>query len=142
VLTWPEVAWVGAKQIAETAASATRDAELIVVGNKGLQGAKGFILGSVPETVIERAGVMPRQHPHAGFTYGRATGALWIDRYGAEHRQRARAVVVCANGIGTPRLLLLSASAQHPDGLAGPHPFAIAHHLLGRWLHGGTAGGA
>src|ERR1700742_1614041 len=23
----------------------------------------------------------------------------------------------------------------HPDGLAGPHPFAIAHHLLGRWLH-------
>jgi NAD+ diphosphatase len=31
---------------------------------------------------------------------------------------------------------------QHPDGLAGPHPFAIAHHLLGRWLHGGTAGGA
>ena len=25
---------------------------------------------------------------------------------------------------------------QHPDGLAGPHPFAIAHHLVGRWLHG------
>ena len=22
----------------------------------------------------------------------------------------------------------------HPDGLTGPHPFAIAHHLLGRWL--------
>jgi len=49
---------------------------------------------------------------------GRATGALWIDREGAEHRQRAHAVAVCANGIGTPRLLLLSASAQHPDGLA------------------------
>ena len=26
---------------------------------------------------------------------------------------------------------------QHPDGLAGPHPFAIAHHLLGRWLQNG-----
>jgi NAD+ diphosphatase len=26
---------------------------------------------------------------------------------------------------------------QHPDGLAGPHPFAIAHHLLGRWLQRG-----
>ena len=26
---------------------------------------------------------------------------------------------------------------QHPDGLAGPHPFAIAHHLLGRWVHDG-----
>ena len=22
----------------------------------------------------------------------------------------------------------------HPDGLTGPHPFAIAHHLLGEWL--------
>jgi NAD+ diphosphatase len=31
---------------------------------------------------------------------------------------------------------------QHPDGLAGPHPFAIAHHLLGRWLHGENAEGA
>jgi NAD+ diphosphatase len=31
---------------------------------------------------------------------------------------------------------------QHPDGLAGPHPFAIAHHLLGRWVHGGNNAGA
>src|SRR6266702_1734565 len=31
---------------------------------------------------------------------------------------------------------------QHPDGLAGPHPFAIAHHLLGRWVHGGNDAGA
>ena len=30
----------------------------------------------------------------------------------------------------------------HPAGLAGPHPFAIAHHLLGRWVHGGGNGGA
>ena len=22
----------------------------------------------------------------------------------------------------------------HPDGMTGPHPFAIAHHLLGQWL--------
>jgi NAD+ diphosphatase len=33
------------------------------------------------------------------------------------------------------RLML---TRQHPDGLAGPHPFAIAHHLLGRWVHDGT----
>jgi NAD+ diphosphatase len=26
---------------------------------------------------------------------------------------------------------------EHPEGLAGPHPFAIAHHLLGRWVHNG-----
>jgi len=31
---------------------------------------------------------------------------------------------------------------QHPDGMAGPHPFAIAHHLLGRWVHGETDAGA
>ena len=49
---------------------------------------------------------------------GLAAGADWIDRDGAEHFQPARAVVLCANGIGTPRLLLLSASDRHPDGLA------------------------
>jgi NAD+ diphosphatase len=31
---------------------------------------------------------------------------------------------------------------EHPQGLAGPHPFAIAHHLLGRWVqHGPDHGG-
>ena len=30
----------------------------------------------------------------------------------------------------------LMITRKHPDGLAGPHPFAIAHHLLGRWVHG------
>ena len=25
---------------------------------------------------------------------------------------------------------------EHPGGLFGPHPFAIAHHLVGRWLEG------
>src|SRR5438874_4686998 len=32
----------------------------------------------------------------------------------------------------------LMLARTHPDGLAGPHPFAIAHHLLGRWVHGGA----
>ncbi|MGH6717621.1 MAG: NAD(+) diphosphatase, partial [Bradyrhizobium sp.] len=30
----------------------------------------------------------------------------------------------------------LMISRKHPDGLAGPHPFAIAHHLVGRWVNG------
>jgi NAD+ diphosphatase len=30
---------------------------------------------------------------------------------------------------------------QHPDGLAGPHPFAIAHHLVGQWLRGADGAG-
>jgi NAD+ diphosphatase len=32
----------------------------------------------------------------------------------------------------------LMLTRTHPDGLAGPHPFAIAHHLLGRWVHDKT----
>ena len=31
---------------------------------------------------------------------------------------------------------MLLLNRTHPDGLTGPHPFAIAHHLLGRWLEG------
>ena len=34
------------------------------------------------------------------------------------HHQRADVVLVAANGIGTPRLLLASADERHPDGLA------------------------
>jgi NAD+ diphosphatase len=37
------------------------------------------------------------------------------------------------------RLML---TRKHPDGLAGPHPFAIAHHLVGRWVHGAGNAGA
>ncbi|MFV8054800.1 GMC family oxidoreductase [Mycobacterium sp. 48b] len=49
---------------------------------------------------------------------GLATGALWLDEDGVEHRTRAQVVIVCGNGVGTPRLLLMSKSAQFPDGLA------------------------
>src|ERR1700712_1182888 len=28
---------------------------------------------------------------------------------------------------------------EHPDGLFAAHPFAIAHHLIGQWLHDGIA---
>jgi len=57
---------------------------------------------------------------------GLATGALWIDREGVEHRQKADVVVLAANGIGTPRLLLLSDLANS-SGLVGKrlmlHPY-------------------
>ncbi len=48
----------------------------------------------------------------------RATGVEYIDRDGVKHFQSARVVVLCANGVGTPRLLLMSANDQHPNGLA------------------------
>jgi choline dehydrogenase-like flavoprotein len=49
---------------------------------------------------------------------GRAMGAVYFDAKKNAHLQKAKAVVVCANGAETPRLLLLSASSQFPQGLA------------------------
>src|SRR6185437_5514653 len=49
---------------------------------------------------------------------GLATGVEWVDRGGAMHFQGGQVVLLAANGIGTPRLLLASATSVHPDGLA------------------------
>ena len=49
---------------------------------------------------------------------GRAAGVAYYDGERREQFQKARAVVVCANGAETPRLLLNSASARFPHGLA------------------------
>jgi choline dehydrogenase-like flavoprotein len=57
---------------------------------------------------------------------GLATGALWVDRDGNEQRAEADVVVLAANGVGTPRLLLLSGLANS-SGLVGKrlmlHPY-------------------
>ena len=49
---------------------------------------------------------------------GRAQGVLYFDRQGKLQEQKARVVVVCCNGIGTPRLLLNSKSKYFPNSLA------------------------
>jgi choline dehydrogenase-like flavoprotein len=49
---------------------------------------------------------------------GRATGAVYFDEKKNIQRQKAKAVILSANGAETPRLLLLSASSQFPNGLA------------------------
>ncbi len=49
---------------------------------------------------------------------GRVTGVVYADRDGNQHLQKARAVAVAGNSIESPRLLLNSASAMFPDGLA------------------------
>ena len=46
--------------------------------------------------------------------HGRATGAIYFDHTGKENLQRARAIIVAANGSETPRLLLLSKSNRFP----------------------------
>ncbi len=60
---------------------------------------------------------------------GRATGVTYFDAEKRERFQPARAVVVCANGSETPRLLLLSANARFPDGLANSSGY-VGKHLM------------
>ncbi|MEI6667112.1 MAG: GMC family oxidoreductase [Acidobacteriota bacterium] len=69
---------------------------------------------------------------------GRVTGVIYFDREKREQRQRAKAVVVSANGAETPRLLLMSASKRFPNGLAN------GSGLVGKYLMfgpGSIAGG-
>lgn len=49
---------------------------------------------------------------------GMASGVIYFDDHGVEHFQPAEVVILACNGIGTPRLLLNSKSARHPQGLA------------------------
>jgi choline dehydrogenase-like flavoprotein len=49
---------------------------------------------------------------------GLVEGALYVDRDGDEHVQRAAVTILCCNGVGTPRLLFLSATDSQPEGLA------------------------
>ncbi|HLG15734.1 MAG TPA: GMC family oxidoreductase [Blastocatellia bacterium] len=59
---------------------------------------------------------------------GRATGVIYFDKAGHEIFQRAKAVVISANGAETPRLLLMSKSNLFPHGLAN------SSGLVGRYL--------
>src|SRR5260370_1435618 len=68
----------------------------------------------------------------------RATGAVYFDEHRNTHLQKAKAVIVCANGAETPRLLLLSANKQFPNGLAN------SSGIVGKYLmlnSGGVATG-
>ena len=49
---------------------------------------------------------------------GKVTGVVYADKDGNQHMQKARVVCVAGNTIESPRLLLNSASAKFPDGLA------------------------
>ena len=64
---------------------------------------------------------------------GRATGVVYFDKQKREQRQRAKAVILCANGAETPRLLLMSKSKQFPNGLAN------SSGLVGKYLMFDTA---
>ncbi|PSQ18038.1 GMC family oxidoreductase [Halobacteriales archaeon QS_8_69_26] len=65
--------------------------------------------------VIDRAPVQRLEHDRAG---DRVEAAVYATPDGTQHRQEARAFVVACGGVESPRLLLLSRSEEHPDGLA------------------------
>ena len=60
---------------------------------------------------------------------GRATGVSYFDAQKQLQLQRARAVVLCANGGETPRLLLNSESSRFPNGLANSSG-VVGKHLM------------
>src|SRR5207248_6535417 len=69
---------------------------------------------------------------------GLVTGALYIDRDGERYFQSADVTILAANGIGTPRILLLSGLANS-SGLVGRrlmmHPFGTVVGLFEEDLH-------
>ncbi|HYC51886.1 MAG TPA: GMC family oxidoreductase [Gemmatimonadaceae bacterium] len=62
-----------------------------------------------PNSYVRKVEVSPR---------GRVTGVKYFDANRREFYQLAKAVVLCANGAETPRLLLNSRSNAFPNGLA------------------------
>jgi choline dehydrogenase-like flavoprotein len=67
---------------------------------------------------------------------GRSTGVHYFDAAKKEQFQKARAVVVCANGSETPKLLLNSATNAFPQGLAN------SSGVVGKYLMFNKGGGA
>jgi choline dehydrogenase-like flavoprotein len=102
------------------------------------QGAKGSTDVTYWPAAV-RAGVELRTHCRVREITtdenGLADGVIYVDAEGREQRQRSEIVVIACNGVGTPRLLLNSASARFPDGLANRsglvgrnlmfHPYAM-----------------
>ena len=77
---------------------------------------------------------------------GMASGVVYFDAHGVERFQPAEVVVVACNGVGTPRLLLNSASGRFPNGLANSsglvgknlmfHPYASIQGIFPEPLDG------
>lgn len=61
---------------------------------------------------------------------GRVSGVAYLDAKGSQQVQKAKAVVLAANGAETPRLLLMSESSRFPNGLAN------GSGLVGKYLMG------
>ena len=67
---------------------------------------------------------------------GAPNEVVYWEEDGAEQAQLAKAVVLCANGAETPRLLLASESDQHPNGLANSSGVVGTNLMFKRLLYG------
>ena len=75
--------------------------------------------------LIPDANVYKLEHDESG----KATAALYYDPDKASHRVTGKTFVVAANGIESPRLLLLSTSDKFPNGLANNFDM-VGRHLM------------
>ena len=85
----------------------------------------------IPEAeATGRCEIRPHSYVHqvAMNSSGRTTGVVYFDEDKHEHLQKARAVVLSANGAETARLLLNSTSSRFPQGLAN------SSGLVGKYL--------
>jgi len=84
--------------------------------------SKSSTLAALVPTAVEtgRCEIRPNSYVRKIETdkNGRVTGAIYFDEKKREIFQRAKAVVISANGAETPRLLLMSKSNRFPQGLA------------------------
>ena len=95
-------------------------------------GAKSSTLVSVIPMAEKTGRCEVRPHSYvreiATDSKGRVNGVSYFDSKKKEILQKAKAVVVCANGAETPRLLLMSKSSRFPQGLAN------SSGLVGKYL--------
>lgn len=64
---------------------------------------------------------------------GMATGVVYYDSDGVAQFQPAEVVIMACNGVGTPRLLLHSASGRFPNGLANSSGLLGRNLMLHPW---------
>lgn len=90
------------------------------------------LVSEIPKAIAtERFELRPQAHA-ARITLdsrGRADGVEYIERSGALRHQRASLVAVAGNSIETPRLLLLSATSGHPEGLGNNSDHVGRHYM-------------
>jgi choline dehydrogenase-like flavoprotein len=88
------------------------------------------LITHVPDALAHGAEIRAECHVSKVLIDTRTNKAIGVTylRDGVEHRQRAKAVAVAGYSIETPRLLMLSATAAHRDGLGNDHD------QLGRYL--------